>query len=372
MMQKRQSILIGCLCLLTSARLWAQVVIGASVQMASEGTPDVVIQCPGNFTNNSAVDLSSLKVLLELTGGDQTVKGNLVLTELRVSAGAIKTISNNITITNRLVFTEGILTPVAGSKLLYTGTPDQLSDGNDGAYVNGVFYIRGTGLMKFPVGAPGLGYTPLLLENGDDTETGVQVTHDTPALTPDASAVELAEIDDTHFWTIIHPDLSALASRVQVSLAGTRTFSDGLNPVVVQADETGSRGFSLGGNVTGGAVLSVDPVTKPVIAVGGGSRVEIKIFDLISPFTRDQINDVLYIENISKFPENRVKLLDRYGVLIREWKNFTNFNDPINPNPDTFDFSRLNPGSYICVVEYSNATQGAAKKSQMVTVLKTK
>jgi hypothetical protein len=81
------------------------------------------------------------------------------------------------------------------------------------------------------------------------------------------------------------------------------------------------------------------------------------------------LNDELYIENIGKFSFNKVTLLDRWGVMVKEWKNFTNFNDPVNPNQNGFNFTKLSAGNYICIVEYGSEGKMNKKKSQMITVL---
>jgi hypothetical protein len=144
-----------------------------------------------------------------------------------------------------------------------------------------------------------------------------------------------------------------------------------LSPVVVEASATGGEAFNLGSSSTSETTItSSAPFTKSVLAIGASTKIDIRIHDMISPFTADNINDELYIENIGKFPTNTVTLLDRWGVLVKEWTNFTNFNDPLNPNQDLFNFTRLSPGNYICVVEYESPTQGKQKKSQMITVLK--
>ena len=93
--------------------------------------------------------------------------------------------------------------------------------------------------------------------------------------------------------------------------------------------------------------------------------------DLITPFNSDNINDKLKIVNIEYTFENKVTLLDRWGVPVREWKNFRNFDDPTNPNTDTFDFTKLSPGNYICVLEYTLSADAPKEKlNQMISVLK--
>jgi hypothetical protein len=92
------------------------------------------------------------------------------------------------------------------------------------------------------------------------------------------------------------------------------------------------------------------------------------ISNLLSPYERDGINDDLYIRNIEFTVYNRLTLLDRYGVIIKEWENFKNFNDP--QRTDYFDISQLPPGNYLCILDYQlPSDQSVNRKTQMVTLL---
>ena len=98
--------------------------------------------------------------------------------------------------------------------------------------------------------------------------------------------------------------------------------------------------------------------------------IELIINAFITPNTADDQNNVLYIENIEFFPENTVKLIDRWGVPIKSWTNFSNYGSS-DPEQADFDFTSLNIGNYICIVEYKNSTGGDKKsQTQMISVLK--
>ena len=77
------------------------------------------------------------------------------------------------------------------------------------------------------------------------------------------------------------------------------------------------------------------------------------------------MNDKLQIVNVDYVVGNKVTLLDRWGVVVKEWTNYR--------NDDNFDFSSLSPGNYICVMEYQlTPSSPKAKLSQMVSILKAK
>lgn len=103
---------------------------------------------------------------------------------------------------------------------------------------------------------------------------------------------------------------------------------------------------------------------------GDTEGIELIINSFITPNSGDDQNNVLYIENIEFFPENTVKLIDRWGVPIKSWTNFSNYSSSVAEQAD-FDFNNLNIGNYICIVEYKNSTSGEKKsQTQMISVLK--
>lgn len=350
----------------------AQIVIPAGINVAVEGTPDIVVQAPADITNNSAsFDFTNTNFILKLVGGDQFINGAWVMSDLSVDGGGTKNTNRPVTITNSLTFVNGIITP--NGKLLYTGAHDHISGASDASYVNGPFSVMSEGRMTFPVGVPTFGFAPAYLEDGNGTdEVTVQLVATGAGLTPAATDAELVEIDNTHYWQVTSADLASLSSRVTLNTLGAVISAD-LSPVVVQSPNVNGTATNLGSSsVSSDAVTSRAPITESILVIGGSAEIELKIHNLITPFTKGDANDYLYIESIEKFDFNRVTLMDRWGVVIKEWSNFTNYDDPINPNSDGYDFARLSPGNYICVVEYGFTDGGARKKSQMITVLKAK
>jgi hypothetical protein len=131
---------------------------------------------------------------------------------------------------------------------------------------------------------------------------------------------------------------------------------------VLQASSGGGASTSLSGAANNSFVTSIENVTQSVVAIGKATEFNLVIHDLITPY-RPEFNDKLVIENIEKLSNNKVKLLDRWGMLVMEWRNYSNDND--------YDFTRLPPGNYICIVEYTYP--GEAKPviaKGMVTILK--
>ncbi|MDH5605176.1 MAG: gliding motility-associated C-terminal domain-containing protein, partial [Cyclobacteriaceae bacterium] len=74
----------------------------------------------------------------------------------------------------------------------------------------------------------------------------------------------------------------------------------------------------------------------------------LRIHNVVTP-NNDGKNDVLYIENITYFPGNRVVILDRWGIKIREFTDYQN--DWIM---DTERGDTIPPGNYICIVKMAD------------------
>lgn len=352
----------------------AQVVINNGTSMAVSGTPDIVINLQGNLSNNSTFDFTGSNLLLNLTTGEQTLTGPLVVSDLSLTGGNNKTINGNLTITHGINFAIGFLRPSTSGKVLYTGAADNLIGASEHSFAHGPFTIRSSGRNFFPIGTDGIGYAPAWMESGNGTdEVAMEVVNTGAALAFDPSASEIQAVDNTRYWQVSSPNLGGPGSQVTLSLNGIASFGSDLAAVVVQADNTGGTAENLQSATTDGVtVTSRRTVTKPVLAIAGSKEIVLRIHDIITPFLNDDMNDELYIEHIESFAVNKVSLLDRWGVPVKEWTNFTNYTDPINPNTDGYDFTKLSPGNYICIVEYGDAETGMSKKSQMITVLKTK
>jgi hypothetical protein len=374
---------------ITSTISIGQVVISSGTDVALSGNPEILFRTSQNFVNQSTQDFANSQLTLILNGPNQTITGSIVpvqiglttpgdqivnapgisCSRLAIAGGGKKNLNTNLTINSELHLINGIVVPLNSSKILFTGSSEGITDAGPNSYVDGIFYSSGTGLLKFPIGAAGLGFAPVQVETGSGQEIGIQAMAGSAGLTPAASEVEIIYIENSYYWQLYF-DPSQFNSRIRLSLKST--IPETASPVVVSSNATGGQAFNLGSfSVDENSVTSLNPFTENIVTIGGSTTVQIKVHDMLTPFNRDTFNDELFIENIAKFPTNKVTLLDRWGVVVKEWTNYTNYNDPLTPNQEPFNFSSLSPGNYICVVEYGEEGQTQQKLSQMVTVLKT-
>jgi hypothetical protein len=317
------------------------------------------------INNSTQSDLSESQLILTGTNQTLTTTSPLSLQGLTIEGGGIKTMKGEWTITRDLTFTEGVLLP--GTKLLYTGSATL--SGNTTSFVNGTLHQRGTGVRFFPVGV-GNTYLPMSLNDIQDGNAEIGVTSFATGVNLNLPADISALATDRH-WEVAVSAGSVRATSASLYVPGS-SIDASQRLVVVEADDaSGATAVNLRGGVSGDFVTSFSPATKPILTIGISEKLDLRIMDLITPFNIDDVNDKLKIINIEYTYENKVTLLDRWGVPVREWINFRNYDDPANPNTDTFDFTKLSPGNYICVLQYKLSADAPEEKlNQMISVLK--
>jgi hypothetical protein len=365
---RKALILVGCMGLVVVG--YAQVITTSGSQLSTVAGTEVSIKTTGNVTISQ--DVSNAKVNLELSGGPQTISESLILRKLTLSGTGNKTISKNLTVTENIDFILGILKPSTSTKILYTGAFEGITGGNDNSHVDGFFYNQSTGVQFFPIGTSGL-YAPATLLSGDvQKEAGIKVVNQSLNTIPAADS-DIKKIDSDHYWEVTTASVADIGSQIQLSLNGvdpTLASDQGLTLAVVQANSTTDPVEGLGSSsYDNSSVTSKRAFTKSLLGVGASEEVLVTVIDIITPKT-DQHNDFLRVLNIEKFDIRKVKLLDRYGLSIKEWSDFTNYDDPNSPNSDGYDFNSLSSGSYICVVEYGNSDSEMKSVQQMVSVIK--
>jgi len=347
---------------LMTSGLCAQLTVGSSSTVKIKGQ----ISTKGSVSIASAqADLSSTQIFL--TGTNQLLSSSapLVLEGLSVDGGGLKTLNGDWTISRDLVFLQGIVA-VNSAKVLYTGATTLT--GSTASFFNGTLFQQGAGLRFFPIGV-GSTYMPMSLHDVQDAaEIGVTGFTTGANLT---LPLDLKDIASNRYWQVAVINGSLSTAGASLYVPGS-SIDASQQLVVVQADDAnGATAINLGGGTTGDFVSSFSPVTKPILTIGIGEKVDLQIHDLISPYNGDDINDQLHIVNVEYTSENKVTLLDRWGVVVKQWTNFRNYDDPVNPNNDNFDFSKLSPGNYICVLEYRlTADSPKEEVSHMVTVLR--
>lgn len=346
--------MVACVLLsVTGLDLFGQFRINTNSTVVGKGTISTNTSITNNATNT---DLTLTEVFLSGTNQQATTTQPLIVGTLSINNGGIKDLTGNWEVTSALELTDGILRVGSGSKLVYSGTTNL--SGSAQSYVDGFLFLNNTATDRrfvYPVGISG-NFLPVTLETAPAGELGIRV------VAGDAGLALPAEISDylrTWYWEAT----AAPNSVVSLSLNQSDAFLDGAAPVVLSADGTGAAATALGGTVVSGDVSSNAPSTQPVLALGKGVEFLLVIHDMITPYILDDKNDRLIIDNIELTESNHVRLLDRYGVVVKEWFDYTNDNQE--------DFTTLSPGNYVCIVDFTYpGSESRATAKGVVTILK--
>ncbi|MDX1326066.1 MAG: gliding motility-associated C-terminal domain-containing protein [Arenibacter sp.] len=91
---------------------------------------------------------------------------------------------------------------------------------------------------------------------------------------------------------------------------------------------------------------------------------DVEVFNVITP-NNDGIHDVLTIKNIGSFPNNTIKIYNRWGVLVyatRSYNNNTNNFDGTSQGRVTVqEDNKLPTGTYFYMLNFTNADQSKSK-----------
>jgi len=86
---------------------------------------------------------------------------------------------------------------------------------------------------------------------------------------------------------------------------------------------------------------------------------DVAVRPAISP-NGDGVNDVLTIDNIQKYPENKVTLIDMSGVAIFQVSGYDNVNKVFNGRSNITGAMEV-PGTYFYLLEYKAQGQSVRK-----------
>jgi hypothetical protein len=364
---------------------WAQsapgsILVNTGTSLATSNSTQIAFT--GNLTVNSdAADLS--KTILTLAGANQDLRmtrgsslvvlGGIVIGPTGGgTAGNKNLFGGSWEIAGTLIFNDGIVVPQTGSngKLVHSispGTTSSITVNNPDSYFNGTFFSKGTGTRFFPIGN-GSGYFPAQLSGvtQGDLEVGMAVRNSDAGLTHGS---EILSTFLNQYWELIDPGNSFAEAFVSVSTLGAGNYIDpNIGTVLFAGATTNSAGTSLDGSISSDFITAGKPITTNdrifTLAQVSNEQLVVKIRNVITPLG-SKANDYLFIENIDYFPDNKVILLDRWGVQLREWTGYINADE--NPGP-MHDLSKVATGNYIVILEYKDGSS-IKKLSQMVTII---
>lgn len=338
-MKKLIVIVLGCLYCSFSK---AQITIGDESILAIGG----VFATNHSITNAGSV--SCVNESLITLSGQGTLTGVFNVVSLKHTGE--HDLDGSLDISNQLTLDGGIITPKENAYLSLALSASVVSH-NQG-FINGPLYQQGTGEKFYPLGKNGT-YTPVVLtkvQGDEDVIVGIEAFN---------KSLDIGESVQGWYWEI-QPNGNFKGSLVQLPIldAGGEVYT------VLQSDGTNST--NLGGTLIDDftSIESEQLAVGPYVLLGknGESSSPLTIHNIVTPDREDGKNDAFYIENIEKYSENTVILMDRWGTEVCRMENFSN--DPITQKG--CDLQRLPAGNYICVVKHS----GTKSKPVLITILK--
>lgn len=338
-------------------------------------TDDLTVQSDDADFSKIILTLAGVSQELRMSRGNSVLTlGGLIVGQKNGGNGGTKDFyDGSWEVDGNLVFNDGIVVPQSpNGKLVHTqanGTTASILVNNPDSYVNGIFYSRGTGNRFFPIGNSLSGsYYPAMLSSATqgDVEVGMRVVNSNSGLT---TGSDLLPIFAEQYWELLDPSQSFAGSFISLSTLGAGSYiSPSIATVVVGGSSIGSPAVNLDGAQSGDFIVGGKKITVNerifTLAQVLNDQVVVKIRNVVTPF-RDGANDFLEIENIHLFEDNKVTMLDRWGVPVKEWAGFKNVTDTVDPD---YDLTKVATGNYIVILEYKD---GTARKqlSQMVTLI---
>ncbi|MES2733485.1 MAG: gliding motility-associated C-terminal domain-containing protein [Bacteroidota bacterium] len=243
------------------------------------------VQNTGSFINNGSLAVSGNwenqgsyhgRGTLVLNGNEpQQVKHSKPGSEqsfyvLQLAGKGEKTLTSDARVDSALILDEGLLTPVAGSRLLLEEKV-KIDGGSVASYINGAMAHRGLGYKLFPIGKQGQ-YCPVVLDqiNGVDPVVSFEAFIQRPPALP---CEEVLKVSPARFWQKQVLSGTFDGALITLGLDANDQIEDLNSAIIVEATDENSLFCSLGkeaitGNASEGTITSHLRIAGNLFAVG--------------------------------------------------------------------------------------------------------
>lgn len=279
-----------------------------------------------------------------------------------------KQLNGEFNVAGALTLSGGLLYISEDSQFTITSSGQIVTYNENDSWIVGRIWHEGSGKKFFPIGTSTL-YAPVELDaiSGSE-ETRTSLAYSGASNNSSGLPDNIVEVSPEHSWSFQSENFNGSQVNVPVLPADEFLVSgENRTGAVVEVSEGTIRsldGFGSRIDVLP-SLLSVGFLQAPSSSILLGAKVIFIpiIHNIITP-NGDLSNDYLIIDALSKYEDdNEVILMDRYGSIVYQKRNFRNFNNSDNPYDGSLNF--LSPGNYICILKYGSAT---VKK--VITVLK--
>ncbi len=301
-------------------------------------------------------DYSSVSGTFTLNGDNQLfTPGSSVYHHVAINSSGV-VIMSDLSISNSLELTNGIVSVVTDSKILLREDATIIG-GSETAYIDGALFTTTTGNFTFPVGTE-FEYIPITLTNIQSSDSvGVRATSSQLDV---STSREIDAYSPNRYWQIWGGESfnaesitlpifneSFIESLEEAVIAFTQQVEDPLSIFGVPTTDgsLSSGSISSAGRIASGYYLLADQsVTGPPITV----------INVVTSM-QDGKHDFLRIENIEFYEENLVEIFDRQGVKVFEMSGYNNTDRVFRGNANIGSRSELVTGNYYYTVKLTSS-----------------
>jgi gliding motility-associated-like protein len=202
-------------------------------------------------------------------------------------------------------------------------------------------------------------YLPVTLTNIDGTSAEVGITGYELNGTTLQYMEPLNAVSRNRYWQIDLVKGSLANSKIILPLRDEDIVTNAEKTVVAQSDGIASGFRSLGKTspLTEGFITSSTAVTLPLVAIGTvNDDGSIFVYNAVSPNSLDNLNSFLRIENIERFPSNKVRIFNRWGDKVFEITGYDNQQHIFTGKKNVGGEEDLPEGTYYYEVDRNNGT----------------
>lgn len=312
------------------------------------------LQIGGSWINNSQYDAGQGQITFNSNQPQIINHNDQAFSKLTISGSGKKIFGANITIEKELILSDGILISDKNAAIIFQ--KDAVVTGaSDHSHIVGKVIQHGSGTKTFPVGNEQT-YLPVTLTNinGTDPQIGLQLFELNGTALKKANTLQ--SISDKRYWQLDVISGSVEDAQVTLPIRDEDVTTGDEILVVAQSASVGEEFQSLGqSSLDDDFVTSSNPITLTLLAVA--SEVDddnLKVYNAVSP-NGDGKNDFMTIDNIEKFPDNKLMLYNRWGDEVFSISNYDNNSrvfKGISPN------GKLLPaGTYYYKINYGGRTK---------------
>lgn len=251
-------------------------------------------------------------------------------------------VNTNTEVKTGVLFLDGsIITPRSNPETsLDLINTDLTINVDDNKHVDGYTSYTGVAAYTFPIGDENR-YRPLIIENGASVNTAKAAYFFENASNPNSFSIDLLTTDTAEgvfnvspfeFWDLdgtsttrvtLTWDIMSNLSQILNTNNTEELIVVGWNKTTQQWEDLGN--FSITGNISQGSITSTlfNPNDYEALTFATNVNSEITNTDLIvyngiSDGNNDGINDFFAIKNIRQFPNNNLKIYNRWGIKVYE------------------------------------------------------